>query len=98
MSGETRTGSARATIFWTFLPEKKLTIFVVTFHKNYVYIGIDGLQKGDEYWAWLIGRHRLGRRLEELRVLLELAGHAHVAEPVAQADHHPANDLRLNLE
>jgi hypothetical protein len=39
----------------------------------------------------------LGGLLEEVRVLLELGGHAHVAELVAQRDHQAANQGRIHL-
>ena len=39
----------------------------------------------------------LGGSLEELAVLVEFAGHAHVAELVTDGDHHPADQGRVNL-
>ncbi len=39
----------------------------------------------------------LGGLLEKVRVLLELGGHAHVAELVAQRDHQAANEGRIHL-
>jgi hypothetical protein len=39
----------------------------------------------------------LGGLLEQVRVLLELGGHAHVAELVTQRDHQAADQGRIHL-